>query len=268
MKKDHGAGVADLIDRMLANDLSDLKTLSRHRIPIGVPVNGPPQSGIAPPEPGQHRGGIGQEPADPETRSRHRSGRAGSHGVRHVRQREINAHDRRSWNASPMRATRCSSSTRRATTRTSSSRNTSATRNSAPQMEDVTDALRDPKRSVVVNLLGVPLADRPKYFAQLLPRILEVKARTGRPHWLVVDEAHHLLPVGPDAAGVSAQLPDRGTMYITVHAGAVEPGGARPRRQVARHRRSPGEDGPRILHRRGCAQARVPRRAGRQGPDR
>jgi hypothetical protein len=38
-----------------------------------------------------------------------------------------------------------------------------------------------------------------------------------------VDEAHHLLPVGPDAAGVSAQLPDRGSMYITVHAGAVEP---------------------------------------------
>ena len=67
----------------------------------------------------------------------------------------------------------------------------------APRLEDVTDALRDPKRSVVVNLLGVPLADRPKFFAQLLPRILEVKARTGRPHWLVVDEAHHLLPGRP-----------------------------------------------------------------------
>src|SRR5262249_44715925 len=30
-----GAGVAELIDRMIANDLSDLKTLSRHRIPLG-----------------------------------------------------------------------------------------------------------------------------------------------------------------------------------------------------------------------------------------
>src|SRR5262245_44435252 len=35
MAKDHGAGVAELIDRLLANDLSDLKTLARHRIPVG-----------------------------------------------------------------------------------------------------------------------------------------------------------------------------------------------------------------------------------------
>ena len=70
---------------------------------------------------------------------------------------------------------------------------------------------------------GRALADRPKFFAQLLPRILEVKARTGRPHWLVIDEAHHLLPTGPDAASLTSQLPDRGTLFITVHPGAVEP---------------------------------------------
>ena len=61
-----------------------------------------------------------------------------------------------------------------------------------PQLADVTDALNDPKRSIIVNLLGVPLADRPAYFAQLLPQILAEKARTGRPHWLVIDETHHL----------------------------------------------------------------------------
>ena len=32
---DHGVGVAELIGRLLDNDLSDLKTLSRHRIPMG-----------------------------------------------------------------------------------------------------------------------------------------------------------------------------------------------------------------------------------------
>jgi len=95
----------------------------------------------------------------------------------------------------------------------------------APRPEDVADALRDPKRSAVVNLLGVPLADRPIFFAQLLPHILEVKARTGRPHWLVIDEAHHMLPA-PQEAGppsVAAQLPDRGVMFVTVHAGSVDP---------------------------------------------
>ena len=47
---------------MLANDLSDLKTLSRHRIPIGTLRRG---VSLGRPEPGQHRGGIGQESADP-----------------------------------------------------------------------------------------------------------------------------------------------------------------------------------------------------------
>jgi hypothetical protein len=88
---------------------------------------------------------------------------------------------------------------------------------------EVADALRDPKRSLVVNLLGVPLADRPSYFSQLLPHIQEVKARTGRPHWLVIDEAHHMLPAGEPAASVAAQLPDRGLMFVTVHAGTIEP---------------------------------------------
>jgi hypothetical protein len=125
----------------------------------------------------------------------------------------------------------------------------------APRPEDVTDALRDPKRSVVVNLLGVPLADRPKFFAQLLPRVLETKARTGRPHWLVVDEAHHLLPAGPDAATLAPQLPDRGTLFITVHPGAVEPTalrhvgnllviGGRPAKTVTEFCKAVGEKAP------------------------
>jgi hypothetical protein len=93
----------------------------------------------------------------------------------------------------------------------------------APRPEDVADALKDPKRSVVVNLLGVPLADRPSFFRQLLPKINDVKSRTGRPHWLVVDEAHHLLPSGEESASVAPQLPDRGLMFVTVHAGSVDP---------------------------------------------
>ena len=49
-------------------------------------------------------------------------------------------------------------------------------------------------RDGVVNLSGMPLADRPTFFNQLLPRLSELRTRTGRPHWLVLSKAHLLVP--------------------------------------------------------------------------
>ena len=64
----------------------------------------------------------------------------------------------------------------------------------APQLEEVLERLRDPEAQIVINLLGLPLQDRPDFFAQLFPRLQAMRARTGRPHWIVIDEVHHLLP--------------------------------------------------------------------------
>ena len=85
-----------------------------------------------------------------------------------------------------------------------------------PLVSAVLDVLRKPTGNVVVNMLGVAIDHRPEYFAELLPTLLDLRTRTGRPHWLVVDEAHHMLP--RDWAPVS-ELPirPRGTIYVTVH---------------------------------------------------
>lgn len=64
----------------------------------------------------------------------------------------------------------------------------------APSVDEVLHLLKNPAESAVVNVLGVPLSDRPAYFAGLLPRLNELRSQTGRPHWLVADEAHHMLP--------------------------------------------------------------------------
>ena len=56
------------------------------------------------------------------------------------------------------------------------------------------ERLGDPDAQVVVNLLGMPLRERPDFFSQLFPRLQALRARTGRPHWLLIDEVHHLLP--------------------------------------------------------------------------
>jgi HAD superfamily hydrolase (TIGR01484 family) len=93
---------------------------------------------------------------------------------------------------------------------------------SAPSVEEVVGLLDRPDHSVVVNLLAVPLPDRPGFCTELLPQIAAHAARTGRPHWLVVDEAHHLLPAGTDTR--TAPLLDElgAVMLVTVHPEAVE----------------------------------------------
>ena len=93
----------------------------------------------------------------------------------------------------------------------------------APGVDEILDVLDVPDRHVVMNLLGVPLKDRPAFFGTVLPRLQELRARLGRPHRLVVDEAHHLFPPGWDPAPLTTPQPLRGVLLITVHPEHVAP---------------------------------------------
>ena len=75
----------------------------------------------------------------------------------------------------------------------------------------------------VINLLGAPLADRPAFFAGMLPRIQELRVARGRPHWLVLDEAHHLLPSSWRPAAVALPETFGAAVLITVHPERVSP---------------------------------------------
>jgi hydroxymethylpyrimidine pyrophosphatase-like HAD family hydrolase len=77
--------------------------------------------------------------------------------------------------------------------------------------------------STVVNLLGVTLADRPGVFAAALHDIQQLRARTGRPHWLILDEAHHLLPESWRPAPITIPQVLESAMLITVHPDHVSP---------------------------------------------
>jgi len=93
----------------------------------------------------------------------------------------------------------------------------------APSVDQVIQALQKPTAQVVVNLMSVPLGDRPKFLDTLLPRLLEMRARIGRPHWIVVDEAHHMLP--PNWTLPSAEIPGglQNMVLITVHPEHIAP---------------------------------------------
>jgi HAD superfamily hydrolase (TIGR01484 family) len=86
-----------------------------------------------------------------------------------------------------------------------------------PTAQEALDLLEKPDQSHVINLLGLPMADRPPFFAALLPRLQELRAQTGRPHWVIVDEAHHLLPDSWDKTGITLPRDVHGLMLITVH---------------------------------------------------
>src|SRR5258708_8582872 len=92
-----------------------------------------------------------------------------------------------------------------------------------PSVEEVINSLQKVQHNVVVNLLGVPLEYRPTYFDGLLPHLQELRSRTGRPHWLVVDEAHHLLPTTRARVGQTLPREMGSALYITVHPERASP---------------------------------------------
>ena len=93
--------------------------------------------------------------------------------------------------------------------------------------ETVLDAVRKLGTNVTVNLLGSSVEDRPDVLASLLPAVLDIRAKYGRPHWILVDEAHHVLPRGRDAGdgvNLDGQMP---TIFITVHPDTLATGALR-----------------------------------------
>ncbi len=93
--------------------------------------------------------------------------------------------------------------------------------------QPVLDAVRKLGTNVVVNLLGSSVEDRPDMLASLFPAVLDIRAKYGRPHWILVDEAHHMLPRGRDAGdgvNLDSQTP---TIFITVHPDTLATGALR-----------------------------------------
>jgi HAD superfamily hydrolase (TIGR01484 family) len=95
----------------------------------------------------------------------------------------------------------------------------------APTVAGVLEVLEQPNRNVVVNLLGLGLDERPAFFSRLLAGLQDLRSRTGRPHWIVVDEAHYLLPAPSDLVSVMLPRTLPGALFITVHPEHMAPAG-------------------------------------------
>jgi hypothetical protein len=93
----------------------------------------------------------------------------------------------------------------------------------APSLDEIMGALEKPGRTVVTNLISIPLEDRPAFLQPLLHRLMELRARTGRPHWIVLDEAHHIFPRDREKTPVEIPASLQSLVLVTVDPQHVDP---------------------------------------------
>jgi haloacid dehalogenase-like hydrolase len=90
----------------------------------------------------------------------------------------------------------------------------------APRASEVLAALADPSVKLVVNLAGLRPYEQPGFCSELFAALSEMRMRTGRPHWIVVNGAQHLWPSDWRAApGIASRL--RETLLLAENPGEV-----------------------------------------------
>jgi hypothetical protein len=100
---------------------------------------------------------------------------------------------------------------------------TFGTMTNPPSVEEVLTAMDKPDVQAVVCLAAVPEEERHEFVGRLLVPLREVRAMTGRPHWILVDEAHDLLPASSETDDSPATGAEN-TLYVTDDPMALAPG--------------------------------------------
>ena len=92
----------------------------------------------------------------------------------------------------------------------------------APDPFEILTALEKPDVQAVVCLAAVLPAKRAAFFERLNAELHSLREKTGRPHWLVIDEAQELTP-RLDAETARSGPPAENTIYVTTDPTAIDP---------------------------------------------
>lgn len=66
----------------------------------------------------------------------------------------------------------------------------------APSIHDALQLQQDAQVNLVINSQALKLSERLRLFGQLVHESAASRQKTGRPHWLVLDESHEMVPAG------------------------------------------------------------------------
>jgi hydroxymethylpyrimidine pyrophosphatase-like HAD family hydrolase len=92
------------------------------------------------------------------------------------------------------------------------------TRDHAPDTIEILSALEKPGTQAVVCLAAVPVRKRSAFFEEFSLAVHALREKSGRPHWLVVDEAHELVP---KRGSTKEELIAGNAIYVTADPGAL-----------------------------------------------
>lgn len=97
------------------------------------------------------------------------------------------------------------------------------TREQTPAVEEVLQVFEDPDKSCVVSLFAAEAKDQPPLFASLVQALMDHRSKTGRPHWYLIDEAHYPLPATWEPLGELPLKDFRSVMYVTAFPDRLAP---------------------------------------------
>jgi hydroxymethylpyrimidine pyrophosphatase-like HAD family hydrolase/energy-coupling factor transporter ATP-binding protein EcfA2 len=92
-----------------------------------------------------------------------------------------------------------------------------------PGPDELEQLVRHPVTSLVLDLSAMGLAEKVAYATRVLAVVAAVRSSTGLPHWLIIDEAHHLLPAARDGSSLALPQELPAAILITVHPEMVSP---------------------------------------------
>lgn len=90
-----------------------------------------------------------------------------------------------------------------------------------PRARELTQALRYPDTTIVIDLSKLSHPEKQEYLRELLPLLATLRRQSGLPHKILIDEAHYYLG-GPDGSSlVDAQL--AGYILVTYRVSGIDP---------------------------------------------
>ncbi|HUF92164.1 MAG TPA: HAD hydrolase family protein, partial [Candidatus Limnocylindria bacterium] len=87
-----------------------------------------------------------------------------------------------------------------------------------PTPDEVSQLLRHPHTSLVLNLSAMTQPEKVDYATTILAAMTAVRSSTGLPHWLIIDEAHHVMPADGSPAAELLRAGPESFCLITLSA--------------------------------------------------